>query len=53
MRNSDGTFAEGNEGRPKGIPNKTTTVIWSSLISFLMRAQTSQKSSYIFSVFSK
>ena len=27
MRNSDGTFAEGNEGRPKGIPNKTTTEI--------------------------
>ena len=27
MRNSDGTFAEGNTGRAKGIPNKTTTEI--------------------------
>jgi hypothetical protein len=27
MRNSDGTFAEGNTGRKAGTPNKTTTEI--------------------------
>ena len=27
MRDDKGRFAEGNEGRPKGIPNKTTTEI--------------------------
>ena len=27
MRDENGRFAEGNEGRPKGIPNKTTTEI--------------------------
>ena len=27
MRDNKGRFAEGNEGRPKGIPNKTTTEI--------------------------
>ena len=27
MRNSDGTFAEGNEGRPKGSVNKSSNEI--------------------------
>ena len=27
MRNEDGTFGKKNSGRPKGIPNKTTTEI--------------------------
>ena len=27
MRNEDGTFGKNNSGRPKGIPNKTTTEI--------------------------
>lgn len=27
MRNSNGTFAKGNKGKPKGTPNKTTSEI--------------------------
>ncbi len=35
MRNKDGTFGEGNQGRPKGSNNKTTNIGKDKISSYL------------------